>query len=460
MKPIRAAIYGACHANALRQVLESDPYLSARVEFVPIASCMDMTNREMGELIDLLPSLDLFIYQPISTDYRGPLFTSASVLQHAPPTAQLLSFGYYHFEAYTPYITLPAVGFPESDTPCIDYLLGALIHGGLTDAQVVEGLSHFGGFEMYAPALLDATLSELRAREGRVLDGDRPVDIRLADRIERNFRSARLGHTLNHPTATVFKWLTDDVSDQLATRFGWDVQAPAPSQADPLGETSYFTAPFVAQAFDLTFAEAPRQRLNGREMSLNAYVARRRPYYEAIERKSFVAAVRAMSVSRPWYEALLDVPETCSSASAAGGKKRRQRDLTIPFDDGVKPNVLVSGWGDPDPSGVWSVLPTACIEISAPDVESDALLLQFIAVGHAPAPALAQTVEVSIAGELLATWAVRPAHWLSYSVSVPARLFERGGPLRLTLSIPDAARPSAGDPRLLGIAVQRLSISH
>ena len=88
------------------------------------------------------------------------------------------------------------------------------------------------------------------------------------------------------------------------------------------------------------------------------------------------------------------------------------------------------------------------------------LLVQVTGAAFCPTGGSNQVVEVSANNERLGAWSVKPDLWLTYSVVVPARLFEPGGNIELDLFIPDAEVPGGPDPRLLGIAVQSLRLSH
>jgi hypothetical protein len=463
LKPVRTAIYGSCHADALRRVLQSDPGLAARLEFVPLSPCMEIGEAEMAAfLADQASSLDLFIYQPISADYRGPQFSSASIIERAGASTSLLSFSYYHLEVYAPFILASAAGFPPGGPEYVDYLLASLVHQGLDETRIVEELAYFQAFEPYAPRLIAQALFDLRWREERLLDGDRPIDIRLSDRVEAHFRDIRLGHTANHPTAPVFQWLAEDVAGKLSQTFGLDPSSPAPVDPDPLDDVSYFAAPFVARALELTFTDAPIHVLEGHRLALSDYVARQRPYYETVPRAMLAVAIDNLLSTRPWFAALLDGPPRPSATRAVrkdGRLPPRIQYLAIRFDDGVKPEAMGPGWSIPEPAGIWSDGEEAWLEIAAPDAEADSLLLQVLAMGHGEGAA-AQRVGVAVGGRLLATWSVRHALWTTYGVVIPKDLFHRGRPLRLSLTIPGAVSPGPGDRRRLGIALQQLTLSH
>jgi hypothetical protein len=308
-KPIRVAIYGSCHAEALQRLLLGVPGAAARLEFAPVKSCIEINADEMADFIARLPGVDLLIYQPVSTDYRGAEFATGRLVEAAGPRTRLLSFAYYHFEIYTPFITAALPTLPAPPFDYMDYLLGALIAHGFSDADVISRLLHLQGVDPYAEGMLAAAFYELRLREARTFDGDRPLDIRIADRVENAFRHQRLGHTLNHPAAPVLQWIALDVLQRLKKEFGVEFDDPRSSDPDPLDDIQFFAAPFVRKAFGLEFSDMSEVVIERRRMSVAAYVEAQRPFYAAIPRRDFMTAMEALAQpqARPWYTPLVQV---------------------------------------------------------------------------------------------------------------------------------------------------------
>ncbi len=462
MKPLRTALYGSCHAEGLQKVLASNPQLGAHLEFVPFASVMEITEEGMGDLISTLPSLDLLIYQPTSTDYRGETFSSAHLLQHLRGVTRPLSFAYYHLELYQPYILGPAPRFPEADFEYLDYLTGAFLARGLLDEEIAHQLLHFEEFEPYAPALLAAALSELRTRENRILDGDRPLDIRIADRVELAFRTQRLGHTVNHPTSTVFRWLADDIAVQVSQMLDLDLECAEPRDVDPLAETSFFAPPFVRRAFEMSFDDPEIVSLGGQHFSLRDYISGQRAYFKNVDEAMFWDRVEEMSSARPWFRALSGAPTNGFAAQPVTSDHRRPRTHhhELRFDEGAAPAGLGVGWADPDLTGIWTKAQHAGITIDAPAMLVGDMLVRLTCTAYSSDGSSNQFVEVLMNDARLGAWSVQPGLWLTYRAVIPSRLIPLGGQIELEFFIPGATSPGGEDPRLLGIAVQSLRLSY
>jgi hypothetical protein len=307
-KPIRAAIYGACHANALLKLLQGIPGLKGKIQFTPIPATMNITGEEMDAFIASVPDLDLVLYQPISANYRGPQFASARIVEAAGASTTLISFAYYHFEVYTPFITSALPGLPEPPTEYMDYLLGALIARGFSDEKIVDRLLHLEGLDRYVEGMVGAAFYEFGVREERVLDGDRPLDVKISDRVKALYKDKRLGHTPNHPSTLPMRWIADDILQRIEPMIGKTLSARWSLKSDPLNEIQFFVAPYVRKAFGMTFDDKPvtLTKTHGRQ-NLADYVKGQRPFYEAIPREQFIQGVETMAqpTARPWYTPLL-----------------------------------------------------------------------------------------------------------------------------------------------------------
>jgi hypothetical protein len=306
-KAIRAVVYGSCHATALVQLLKGIPGLTRCVDILPIPPVHEIAEDALNGIVETIKDVDLLIYQPVSRDYRGEQYATARLVEALPAHAMLISFGYYHFEIYTPFISAALPGMPPPPSDYVDYLLGSLMARGLPDGEIAERLLHLEGLEPYAEAMLAAAFYELRLREDRVLEGDRALDVRLAGRVHEAFRRDRLGHTMNHPTRTVMTWIADDVLSRLEAQFGIHLCGLRSLRADPLKPCQFVVAPFVKKAFGLTFADGRDAVLNNRRLRIGDYIKANRPYFDSLAPGALMKAVQthAQPASRPWYSVLL-----------------------------------------------------------------------------------------------------------------------------------------------------------
>lgn len=91
---------------------------------------------------------------------------------------------------------------------------------------------------------------------------------------------------------------------------------------------------------------------------------------------------------------------------------------TLKFGAGVLPDLLVSGFAQPEEWGVWTIGQVATVDV--PIVPNTALALVFRAFGYTRAGAEAQPVSVRIDGDLAAEWQVRRGEPSIFRIELPA----------------------------------------
>lgn len=284
------------------------PDIRAAAELVLLPACMEITSAEMSAFVKCVDETDLIIYQPVSPSHRGEEFSTARIIESVT-SAQFISFTYYHFELYTPFVSAPFHGTRGFANRYVDYLLSAALACRMKREKIVDLLLNFEGLEAYAPGMQSAALYSLRDREMRVLDGDRPMDVTIADRVEANYRSRRLGHTINHPSCSCLGWIVNDVAALIRRIFDMDDVDHQCQDIDPLNHTEFFAAPFVRQAFGLSFHELYLYKFENRYLNIHNYVDFQREDYEAIDRQSLTNYLEFMAKpdNRPWYKLILDL---------------------------------------------------------------------------------------------------------------------------------------------------------
>lgn len=128
--------------------------------------------------------------------------------------------------------------------------------------------------------------------------------------------------------------------------------------------------------------------------------------------------------------------------------------------------TLAQGWSVPEATGVWSDGRRAVLRLPVPVVEPDGFVnvtldgLGYQPPGHAP-----QRAVVSVRGRTLARWRLEGGGYQGLPVAVPAELLTPDAPLELAIDLPDALSPNAvtpgaGDPRLLGIGIRKITLAH
>lgn len=298
---LRTIIYGSCHGYALKKTLKNISTAQQQLEFMELPENFVITEREMSVFLeDVVPRLDLFIYQPISIAARGEQFASARILKLLPSQTRTLTFSYLHFELYNPYSLYPAATLPEFAGTYVDYAIGALVANGMPSDELKAKWDEGPKFGPYVDVCLEQNLAELRDREDRILPGDKSIQLRFADCIEKNFRSVRLFNSINHPSAVLIECLAAQTLQALAIR----ASEPDNKGREWLDDTFIPIPAFVQKQYGLCFP-SPTPILAKKRMSLLEYIDTQARYFRAIDPKVVRTTIEELSFSRPWFEALI-----------------------------------------------------------------------------------------------------------------------------------------------------------
>lgn len=280
--------------------------MAGEVEFVQLGPApVFMSMEELAHFeTRIAPSLDLFVYQPISARARGPRFSAAAALELVPESCVCLSFQYLHFELYTPFVNLPGHRLGPSPLGYLDFALVGAYLDGLTP-EAAAGLAAAAPLTRADVAEIEGwTLTELRMRETSELG---PVDFAATDFIAANFRRAQLFHTVNHPAGEVFRHLASRIADRLCATG----VLPAPrggtgAPIEPLERIRYPCLPQVRRWAGLEFPEAGDGLLHHRGRTLTPLECAKQTfaYLESKPRDAVAAEFDRIAAKRPWFDSV------------------------------------------------------------------------------------------------------------------------------------------------------------
>jgi Polysaccharide biosynthesis enzyme WcbI len=300
---LKAAIYGTCHADALRRCVELDASINNTFEFIRLRPCFEMSEREIVHFEeDIAPTLSLFLYQPVSGARMGERLAASSVLRHLSPSCLTVSFQYLHFEAYNPFVNYPERGM---DAPPFDYLDFVTVSSFLKGVDASEATTEAEAELLTSHDVAELTSWSLAELQQREYGDTGAVDITLTDFIAERYRSHRLFHTMNHPTNIVFDYLRDRVIDRLAQ--SGTLRKSSTQQTvrsiDPLDIVTFPCSPEVYRYGACTF---PTRSLSfkGRRVPTRKMVARTYRYLAGQPRDAVEASFQKVAEKRPWFAAL------------------------------------------------------------------------------------------------------------------------------------------------------------
>ncbi|MGX6565917.1 WcbI family polysaccharide biosynthesis putative acetyltransferase [Cupriavidus necator] len=298
------SVYGSCQAPALAQVMNSCPRFASEWEFIEIPPCYAVSEEQIDHFAkELLPDLDLLLYQPVSEDYRGPQFSSEFLRNCQPAGAMALSVQYMHWEAYHP--TLNQVyGLPPHPEGYVDTLVAAAIGMGVDRATYLRRLEEVGASLAIDMGEIEAwCVSELKARESGENDGGKRIDITVTDFISTNYRNSRLFYTVNHPTVA----LLHEASAQCMLKLGYahsDIWFDP--VLDPLNASQIALYPIYRDVF--SFNEDKRMsdsKLLSNTKSYEVYLGEQFDWFERLPSDDVGDFFERLATSRPWLRTSL-----------------------------------------------------------------------------------------------------------------------------------------------------------
>lgn len=301
----RIAFYGSCHAEAMSRLFLATPWLVDTYEVLYSLPYYLMDEQEINDFSNtVLPTIDYFIYQPISHEAENGKFATAPLLQNLKRDAVTVTFAYSHFELYSPFCLYAPSTFPEFPPLYVDYEVGALVAKGSSLEAIIEGFEHRKVID-FSQTLLEQNLSELRKREDRVLPGDRPIDVKVADYIAENFRERQLFNSMNHPSNVLLKEISERVVEKMGHTEGASGGEYFPYEGIELLNDAYTPVPpIIVEAFALKNT-LNRRVLKNNEMSREKYLEMQYHYFKSVDANNILSALEQMSWSRPWFKALM-----------------------------------------------------------------------------------------------------------------------------------------------------------
>ena len=133
---------------------------------------------------------------------------------------------------------------------------------------------------------------------------------------------------------------------------------------------------------------------------------------------------------------------------------------SIHLDQPPKSPALGAGWSTLDPGGrgIWTNARKAQFQLAMPaDLGASGAMIDVVAIGFTDQPSRPQRVTLYAGDRALGSHEVEVSTFNSYRFTVPAEVAKPGETVTFTFDLPDA-RVSQNDPRMLGIAVQTITL--
>lgn len=295
-------VYGSCQGPALGQTLDSCAAFSADWERMPLKPCHLVTKQELRALVaDVLPHIDLLIYQPVSPGYRGELFSSIYLRSQLREGTPALSFPYLHWEGYMPSSTPEAWGLDLYPDIYVDVLVAEAARHRIGFDTFMRSYGDYGAhFQQQLGQIEDWGVAELRHRESDANTDTRATDITVSDYIALTWRQQLLFYTANHPSQLLF----EEIARRMMARLGY----AAPSmqfegKVDPLKGVQLPILPRMGLHFP--FRSGQDGWFGYSAMSPESYYQPMYNWFSSYPPDYISTCIARAGYMRPWVEAEL-----------------------------------------------------------------------------------------------------------------------------------------------------------
>jgi len=264
MKLKKCIIYGNCQADALKIYLPRNEEFNSTYELVKLKAVHLLRLSDIPYLERVIRSVDLFIHQPISDNYKGVEEFGSNYLRSClKDSALAISFPSLYFKGYNPELINVQISQLAEDsvhfTYYDKYILRELLDGQ-SNRSIYERI-HEAPYQSKTPEIFNGFLNQLRIRETN-------LDIIVSDIIEKFGLREKLFHVFNHPNNRVLTLIAQRILSFITEQnvdYESDILGP-----DILARTKY---PVHSKHMDMfSFANSLVYKVDNIEYDYNEYV--------------------------------------------------------------------------------------------------------------------------------------------------------------------------------------------
>jgi hypothetical protein len=211
-KPL-ALVYGNCQAGPMRRLLASSETLASTYRFLRLPPVHEITETQLRRIWRLLPQVELFVTQPVKTQYRGMPLGTEQLAERLSPSARVINWPVAYYNGLHPFMTYVNVHHDPIATsaPITDYhdlrILWMASRGRWTPAEAVDRFTTLRIDPDWVDRHAWVSVQELWHRESLMPE---PKAI-LSDLLHQPGMRTRLFHTMNHPSNRVLRHLARQV---------------------------------------------------------------------------------------------------------------------------------------------------------------------------------------------------------------------------------------------------------
>ncbi len=271
-------VYGNCQADAIKIYFNRIPEFIAAYEIIDLKPIHNLTKNDIPKISIVSKNLDLFIYQPISDNYKGlPELSTKHILSNLPKSCQTISFPVSYFKGYSPEtFNLKSLQGKTITSPYSYFNLNFL-HDQYFDKPIKESYSNILNDAFYSKEFvldnLKKTLDNLKNRESN-------LDIKLTKFILENYRKEKLFHTFNHPNSTLLHYVCKSILKLIVDvrEESFDELPKKLRELEMLGRNRFPTYASVASHLNFEFEVNKNVTIAKKEIPLMDFVKEQRNF--------------------------------------------------------------------------------------------------------------------------------------------------------------------------------------
>jgi len=220
--------YGNCQISTFLSFLNNNPAFRKNFQYYPLRECHLISETEIDNFIkNEAEKIDLFIYVPVSDNYRDNYkFSSNFLISHLRSDCKIIVFPVLYFPAYDPQMTYLTDESGKRINIPHDYhdkfLIKIFIENShLTNEEIflkylafVKNPENFNKTEIQSAVL--SYYRELKRREDLLeKDKENHFVIKVANFIDKNYKKQRLFYTFHHPSKNLYLYMRQQLFGYL-----------------------------------------------------------------------------------------------------------------------------------------------------------------------------------------------------------------------------------------------------
>lgn len=276
-------IYGNCQARIIARVLNSSKMFKNQFEYIDIKAVHRMTLKDLEYTInEVLPQLDLLIFQPVSDKFNNDeRYSTNNFLQKLKSKAISISFPSCYFSGYNPELkrivssedSINKNDFNYHDQNLVKYFLEENFSN--PECFMLSDSFYSKDFSFQA---VEESINELEKRELNIFGSEQQIDIKISQFIRENYRKQRLFYTFNHPSEPLLIYLGKSILRLL------EIDDEISLHKDSFTHTIYPIYKSHYQNLELLFDNTPVYKINNQDYQYTDFLQKHMDCYSKLSR--------------------------------------------------------------------------------------------------------------------------------------------------------------------------------